>query len=75
MPLQTAIDICQDIREQFPHVLARLHASDRLLRDGSTAYFISVSQGQERSYKRSWVLNSVWDWDEFLLLFSIFANR
>lgn len=75
MPLQQAIDICHDIRANFPHVAPFLTATDRQFRDGQPVYIIGCYQGTIRDYKRSWVLSSAWDWQEFLLLFKIFANR
>lgn len=74
MPLQTALDIIHDIREAFPHISPHLTDSGRRFRDGSPSFIIGVYQGDLREHKRSWVLSSAWDWQEFLLLFSIFAN-
>ncbi len=75
MSLQVAIDILHDIREQFPHVTPFLTATDRWFRNGQQVYIIGVYQGTIRTFKRSWVLSSAWDWTEFLTLFNIFSNR
>ncbi len=75
MSLQQAIDILHDIRKQFTHVAPFLTATDRKFRDGNTVYILGVYQGTIRTFKRSWVLSSAWEWTEFLTLFSIFTNR
>ena len=75
MTLQQAIDILHQIREQFPHVVPLLTVTDRQFRNGQPVYIIECYQGTICDYKRSWVISSPWDWQEFLLLFAIFSNK
>jgi len=75
MSLQQAIDILHAIREVFPHVAPFLTATERQFRDGTTVYIIGVYQGDLRSHKRSWVISSIYDYQEALLWWRIFSNQ
>ncbi len=66
MNLQQAIDIIHEIREQFTHVCPGLT-------EYQGRYIIGCYQGSWLG--RSWVISSAWDWQEFMLLFAIFANK